>query len=154
VKKMAHNDADTFARLWAWLHNMPWQPRTLRSKTSDIKSACFAWCFSMIVATLPFCACRYSGLLGSSIGSDAYHLFDTDTNHIADIGNMGHFKCDLYSKWTCFCNMMCMTVNIIWYNLNSLSFFPGPPDSCTKWYPAADRQWLCLARSSFQWGED
>ena len=45
-----------------------------------------------------FCACRYSGLLGSSIGSDAYHLFDTDTNHIADIRNMGHFKCDLHSK--------------------------------------------------------
>ena len=34
----------------------------------------------MIVAMLPFCACRYSGLLGSSTGKGAYYGFDTDTN--------------------------------------------------------------------------
>ena len=47
-----------------------------------------------------FSACRYLGLLGSSIGNDAYHIiyFGFDTNHIADIGNTGRFKCHLHSK--------------------------------------------------------
>ena len=64
----------------------------LRSKTSDI-CRCFAWCFSMISAMLAFRACRYSGLLGSSIGNDVYHRFDTDTNHIADIRDISNFIC-------------------------------------------------------------
>ena len=45
----------------------------------------------MILAMLPFRACRYLGLLGSSTGNDAYYRFDTF--HIADIRDIGHFKC-------------------------------------------------------------
>jgi len=73
----------------------------------------------MISAMLAFRACRYSGLLGSSIGNDAYHRFDTDTNHIADIRDIS--------------NVICIPNELIFLqhdvhdskrSLNSSSFFP------------------------------